>query len=161
VRCPFCLSQAQQYRFTAAELVPAARKPMAIAAVLSGGIVGAVVGPEYAKRARLLLPRTPYAGVFVIAAGMGALNAALVGFVRFPPAPRVAAWPAPRELASPPARAAACAVAALSWYVMTFLMTPVPLAMLAQAREHSFLAFCFLSAHSDSSSSSHTPGVFV
>jgi MFS family permease len=134
---------AQQYRFTAAELVPAERKPMAISAVLSGGIVGAVVGPEYAKRARLLLPRTPYAGVFVVAAGMGALNAALMSSVRFPDTPRVAAWPAPRELASPPARAVACAIAALAWYVMTFLMTPVPLAMLAQAREASFFA-CFL-----------------
>jgi len=125
---------AQQYRFAAAELVPAERKAMAISAVLSGGVAGAVVGPEYAKRAANALS-TPYAGVFVVAAGVGFLNALLVALVRFPPEERrAAAWPAPRELASPPARTAACAVAALCWFSMTFLMTPVPLAMLAQVR---------------------------
>ena len=126
---------AQQYRFAAAELVPAERKAMAISAVLSGGVIGAVIGPEYAKRAALALPASPYAGVFIVGAGVGFLNAALVALVRFPHEERrAAAWPAPRELASPPARTAACAVAAMCWFSMTFLMTPVPLAMLAEVR---------------------------
>ena len=124
---------AQQYRFTAAELVPPHARPVAISAVLSGGVVGAVVGPEYAKRTRLLLPRVPYAGVFVITAGVCVLNALFVTAVRFPPHVAMsAAWPAPGALLAPPARTAAVAVASVCWFVMTFLMTPVPLSMLSE-----------------------------
>ncbi len=130
-------ASAQQYRFTAAELVPAHARPAAISAVLSGGVLGAVAGPEYAKRARLLLPRHPFAGVFCVTAGVCALNAALVAAVRFPPPPpppaASAQLPAPplRALLAAPARAAAIAVAAICWFQMVFLMVPVPLAMLA------------------------------
>lgn len=63
---------------------------------------------------------------------MAVLNAVIVLLVRFPPQQRAAAWPAPRQLAAPPARAVACVIMSLSWFVMTFLMTPVPLSMLAE-----------------------------
>jgi hypothetical protein len=129
---------AQQYRFAAAELVPAHARATAISAVLSGGVIGAVVGPEYAKRARLLLPRAPFSGVFVISAAVCTLNAALIALVPFqhtppppPSSPLHASLPPPslRALLAQPARWAAVLVGATCWFVMTFLMVPVPLAM--------------------------------
>jgi predicted MFS family arabinose efflux permease len=128
---------AQQYRFAAAELVPPHARPTAIAAVLSGGVLGAALGPEYAKRARLLLPRAPFAGVFLVSAAVCALSAACVALVRFPAAQqRSAAAGLPlaplRTLLLQPAVAASVVVASVCWFVMTFLMVPVPLAMTQQ-----------------------------
>jgi predicted MFS family arabinose efflux permease len=128
---------AQQYRFAAAELVPPHARPFAIASVLSGGVVGAAVGPEYAKRARLLLPAAPFSGVFIISAAVCTLNASLISLVPFshvpPPPPTQASPHAPppplRALLAQPARWSAVIIGSVSWFVMTFLMVPVPLAM--------------------------------
>ena len=72
------------YRFWAARFEPRHQVPTAIAAVLTGGCVGAAVGPEYSKRTAALFPRHRYSGIFAITAAVFAANAAIIALVRFP-----------------------------------------------------------------------------
>ena len=123
----------QLYRFAAAELVPAAMREKAVSLVLAGGLFGAVVGPNLAARSRSLLD-APFAGAYVVLAGVALLAMMLMAFIRFPVHVNLAA--AGRDQGRPmadilrqPVFAVACASAALSYGVMNLLMAATPLAM--------------------------------
>lgn len=132
------IAHGQNYRFGVLLCVPdAANHPVAISWVLAGGVIGAVVGPEYAKHSRDLPPLRPYSGVFIVSAvayamlfallllGVGPLQGLRSGSA-------AAADPHRRRLVAVFAqpRCAACTfVATASFSVMTFLMAAVPLAM--------------------------------
>lgn len=85
---PAALLLRKLYRFAAVEFVPPSHQPTAIAIVLSGGIVGAVVGPEYSKRTKASLPEHPFVGTFLASIGVYALNLILILIIRFPPGAR-------------------------------------------------------------------------
>ncbi len=55
----------QQYRYAAAESVPADKAPLAISFVLVGSIGGALIGPELATRGRYWIDGMPYAGTML------------------------------------------------------------------------------------------------
>jgi MFS family permease len=123
----------QLYRFAAAELVPAAMREKAVSLVLAGGLFGAVVGPNLAARSRSLLD-APFAGAYVVLAGVALLAMMLMAFIRFPVHVNLTA--AGRDQGRPmadilrqPVFAVACASAALSYGVMNLLMAATPLAM--------------------------------
>ncbi len=68
----------QQYRYAAAESVPAERTPLAVSFVLVGAIGGAIIGPELATRGRDWIGHIPYAGTMLSLAGLYALQAILL-----------------------------------------------------------------------------------
>ncbi|MEO8151629.1 MAG: MFS transporter [Rhizobacter sp.] len=119
------------YRFAASELVAPAFKERAISWVLTGGILGGVVGPQLASSARDWLP-VPFAGAYAALVGVALLSLAVLSFIPFPPLPLpTAAQPGRplREIASQPVFIVAVATCALGYGVMSLLMTATPIAM--------------------------------
>lgn len=78
-------SHGQLYRFLAVEFVPPAYQATAIGVVLSGGMVGAVVGPEYSKRTKNAVEGHPFVGCFIASMGIYVLNLVIILCIRFPP----------------------------------------------------------------------------
>ena len=122
----------QLYRFAAAELVPVPQRERAVSLVLAGGLLGAIAGPNLAARSRSLLD-VPFAGAYVVLAGVALLAMVLMACVRFPPhvsAPAGAGGGRPlSEIMRQPVFAVACISAALGYGVMNLLMAATPLAM--------------------------------
>ena len=122
----------QLYRFAAAELVPVPQRERAVSLVLAGGLIGAIAGPNLAARSRTLL-EVPFAGAYVVLAGVALLAMLLMAFVRFPPhiaTPSGSTAGRPlSEIMRQPVFMVACASAALGYGVMNLLMAATPLAM--------------------------------
>ncbi len=123
----------QLYRFAAAELVPAPQREKAVSLVLAGGLLGAVVGPNLAARSRGLLG-VPFAGAYVVLAGVAMLAMLVMAFIRFPAHTPAQAGHAGQgrplsEIMRQPVFMVACASAALGYGVMNLLMAATPLAM--------------------------------
>jgi len=122
----------QLYRFAAAELVPAPQREKAVSLVLAGGLLGAIVGPNLAARSRTLL-ETPFAGAYVVLAGVAILAMLLMAAIRFPEVPASSKGQDTgrplSEIMRNPVFMVACASAALGYGVMNLLMAATPLAM--------------------------------
>ena len=150
----------QTFRFAALSMVPKSSHPKCIGAVLTGGIVGALVGPTYAAQSSRLFPDAEYAGVYLCTgvAFLGILIIMLIpGLVTFhaehdtaeedradardDAADDASADAAADSKRKPPSAVsaafarpnavAAVIVSALSYAAMSFLMSPTPLAMRA------------------------------
>jgi MFS family permease len=67
----------QQYRYAAAESVPAKYVPRAISFILLGAIGGAFLGPEIAIRSQYWISGVPYAGALIFLAGLYVVQAGL------------------------------------------------------------------------------------
>ena len=129
------------YRFAAAELVEPASKEKAISWVLTGGILGAVVGPNLATWSRGLMEQ-PFAGAYVALMGVAALSLAVMSRIEFP---RLVGQGASgpqgrplREIARQPVFIVAAAACAIGYGVMNLLMAATPIAM--QQHHHPFAA---------------------
>jgi MFS family permease len=122
----------QLYRFAAAELVPAPQRERAVSLVLAGGLLGAIVGPNLAARSRTLL-ETPFAGAYVVLAGVAILAMLLMAAIHFPEVPASSKGQDTGrplgEIMRNPVFLVACASAALGYGVMNLLMAATPLAM--------------------------------
>jgi predicted MFS family arabinose efflux permease len=123
----------QLYRFAAAELVPAPQREKAVSMVLAGGLIGAIAGPNLAARSRTMLD-VPFAGAYVVLAGVAVMAMLLMAFIRFPK--HVAVQRGHDDGGRPlnvimrqPVFIVACASAALGYGVMNLLMAATPLAM--------------------------------
>jgi MFS family permease len=120
-----------QYRFAAAEVAAPGDKARAISLVLAGGVAGGIIGPEVAKWSREAFA-TPFLGTFVALAGF-ALLALVVQSRVVVPLPvheddGVGGRPLAR-IAAQPVFIVAVVSAALSYGVMSLLMTATPIAM--------------------------------
>ncbi len=143
-------ANAQLYRFAAAELVPAANREKAVSWVLTGGLIGAVAGPNLAKLTQNGFPefasgltRTwgiqgEFAATYISLAGVALVGLVVMAFIRFPGAAPVvgAAQPAAAgrsnwQLVQNPVFLVAMSCGALSFGVMNLLMAATPLAMQA------------------------------
>lgn len=134
---------AQYLRFTAADAADAAgfadrtaARGRAIAWVMGGGVVAAVLGPELADRTRELTAPILFAGSYLAITGLAGLALLAVAGLDLPRPARATgtAAPAPSSMAEIVRRPAAITafLAALVGYVtMNLLMTATPLAMLA------------------------------
>lgn len=122
----------QLYRFAAAELVPAPQREKAVSLVLAGGLLGAIVGPNLAARSRTLL-ETPFAGAYMVLAGVAILAMVLMAAIHFPEQPKTSkgqdAGRPLGEIMRNPVFLVACISAALGYGVMNLLMAATPLAM--------------------------------
>jgi len=122
----------QQYRFAAAESAGDGSPANAISAVLLGGIAAGFLGPELARRTRLLLP-AEYAGSFLALALLNIVLAALLLALRGL-GPLAATGPAApgrpiRTIARQPSFRLAAACGVVAYAVMSFVMTATPISM--------------------------------
>jgi MFS family permease len=118
-----------QYRFAATESVPTEKSGRAVSFVLLGGIVAAFLGPELAVRASEWMPGAKYMGSFLAMAILyGAAAVALVFYTeRSRTVNEVIVEGRPlRKVASQPTYHLAVLAAAVSYGVMTFVMTATP-----------------------------------
>jgi MFS family permease len=119
----------QQYRFAATESVKPERSGRAVSFVLLGGIAAGFLGPEIAVRASELFPAKMYMGSFVAMAGLYALTALVLLFYRERGKVVLAKSEegrSLREVAAQTEYRMAVFTAAVSYGVMTFVMTATP-----------------------------------
>ena len=124
-------ANAALYRFAAAELATPSWREKAVSLVMAGGLIGAVLGPNLASVTRHWFA-APFAGAYVALAGVAALSAALMQFIRFPAVPAAHAGEGGRplsEIARQPVFIVAALAGALGFGVMNLLMAATPLAM--------------------------------
>jgi MFS family permease len=122
---------AQFYRFAASELSEDAFRPRAIALVLAGGIVAALLGPAFARLGAPVF-ETAYVGSFLILAGASLVAAGILSRLRVPKPERDVDGGEPRPLLvimRQPTYAVALLGAATGSGVMVLAMTATPLAM--------------------------------
>lgn len=108
-------------------------RPKAIAWVMAGGLVAAVLGPELAKATRDLFAPITFAGCYLAVAVLGASLLLVVSWLDLPPL-RVAAKAgearSTAEIVRDPVIVAAFLAAIVGYVTMNLLMTATPLAML-------------------------------
>lgn len=136
----FCLAAAligmftgigNYFRFAAVDAASEAYRARAIAYVLAGGVVAAIVGPNLGHWGDSLLPGHAFAGGYLALVAMYAVVFALLTRLRIP-RPRAFDAGAGRRLAHilrQPAMAVAVLGGALGYGVMALIMTATPLAM--------------------------------
>lgn len=128
----FASAFVQQFRFAAADAASPAFRPKAIAWVLAGGIVAAVLGPQAIIRFGDLFAPVPYAGAYVAAAGLSLAGALVLLGLDAPPPARAARSRGGRPLGSiarQPRFVVAVGCAVVSYSLMNLVMTAAPLAM--------------------------------
>jgi MFS family permease len=129
------------YRFAAIEVVDLAYKERAISWVLTGGILGGVLGPNLAAATRDLMAQ-PFTGAYLALMVVAALAWAVMRRIQFPALqesnPAAAPGRSLRELARQPTFVVAIVSAALGYGVMNLLMAATPIAM--QQCSHPFSA---------------------
>lgn len=134
---------AQFYRFAAGEIANDAFRSRAIALVLAGGVVAALLGPALA-RLEGSFPIPLYASSFLILAGLSAAAAVVMFWLRVPQVDARALsleqrrpW---RVVVSQPAYLGALFGASTGFGVMILAMTATPMAMVHQHHEFSTAA---------------------
>ena len=99
---------AQHLRFAAAEVAAPEARARAIALVMAGGVLAAIIGPEIVKRTNMLLPPLTFLGTYLCITVLPLISATLLLFIRLPPAARQVSAPVPfraiiaRPTSSPP-----------------------------------------------------------
>lgn len=130
---------AQYYRLAAADLAAPAAKSRAVSAVMTGGVIAAVLGPALAAWSKDLFPAALFAGAYLMVALLGLASVLVLAlfYREQTPLPAVMETPAMAELM--PARStmeivrqpiflAALANNVVGSMVMMLLMTAAPLA---------------------------------
>jgi hypothetical protein len=121
----------QYYRFAAADAASYEFKATAISLVLTGGLVGGIIGPELSKHTRDLFP-VPFLGAYASLIVFCLITMALLAFIRIP-SPTAAERHEPvrplLRIMAQPAFIVAVTGSALGYGVMNLLMTATPLAM--------------------------------
>lgn len=123
----------QQYRYAAAESVPARLIPRAISFVLVGSIGGALLGPELAKAGKDWITSVPYAGTMLALAALYTVQAILFLFLRSPRSGTPTPHPESNRPIGSIVRQPVFLVAVLSgtagYGLMALVMTATPLSM--------------------------------
>jgi MFS family permease len=121
------------YRFAAADTASPAFRPKAISYALGGGLVGAILTPEIVRHTNDIYPLS--AACFLAAAASAAFGWLVLLLVRIPKPPLpVKGAPTGRPLLTiirQPRFLAALAAGAVSYGMMSLVMTSTPLAMVA------------------------------
>lgn len=128
---------AQFYRFAAAEVADGAFRPRAIAFVLAGGVVAAILGPALARLGGPLIDPV-YTGSFLILSVITLIAAGLLVGLRVPNPVGAASTDRGRPLAQvvrQPTYLVALFGAATGMGVMVYAMTATPLAMVGHQHD--------------------------
>ncbi len=123
----------QQYRFAAAESVPARYVPRAISLVLLGPIAGAFLGKEIATRGHDWVAGVPYAGTMAALGVLFVTQAILFVLLREPSAHQEHETPRAerplRDVVLQPVYMTAVFGGIVAYGIMTLIMTATPLSM--------------------------------
>jgi predicted MFS family arabinose efflux permease len=134
---------AQYYRFAAAEVAGAAFRSRALSLVLTGGIVGAVIGPESSRWTKDMLS-APFAGTYLFLVGLAVVALILQAFAVIPPRDDPEGGKPARPL-SVIVRQGSFVLAVISsmfgYASMNLLMTAAPIAMAQHHHAYSDAAF--------------------
>ncbi|MCF7202512.1 MFS transporter [Pseudomonas oligotrophica] len=119
------------FRFAAAECVAPAEKPRALSAVLLGGVVAGVLGPQLVNATMDAWPQHAYALTYIAAAATAVLAAMVLAGMRIPRPTRTPGTHAVpiRSALLQPTFIVAMACGVVSYMMMNFMMTSAPLAM--------------------------------
>jgi predicted MFS family arabinose efflux permease len=122
---------AQHLRFAAAEVAAPDARPRAIALVMAGGVLAAIIGPELVKRTNMLIPPLAFLGTYVCLTALPVLAAILLAFVRVPPAVRATGAPVPiRAILTRPNFITAVVCSMVGYGTMNLVMASTPLQMM-------------------------------
>ncbi len=121
----------QHLRFAAAEVAAPEARPRAIALVMAGGVIAAIIGPEIVKRTNLLIPSAQFLGTYLTLLALPVLAACILAFIALPPAParRSASVPFSVIFARPNFITAVVA-AMVAYGTMNLVMASTPLEMM-------------------------------
>jgi MFS family permease len=130
---------AQYYRLAAADLAAPAAKSRAVSAVMTGGVIAAVLGPALAAWSKDLFPAALFAGAYLMVALLGLASVLVLALFYREQTPLPAAMETPAMAELMPARStmeivrqpiflAALANNVVGSMVMMLLMTAAPLA---------------------------------
>ncbi len=120
------------YRFTAAEVVPATRKSLAISMVMAGGVIAAFIGPNLANWSSALFDTSVFAGPFAVLIGVYLLSMMTIAFANLPAPVLNTATYSGRPLLKillQPLFIVAVLCQMLGYATMNLVMTATPLAM--------------------------------
>lgn len=127
----FAFGIAQQYRFAAQELVSPAQRPRAIALVMAGGVLAAILGPELVKRSKDLVDPVLFLGTYLSIAVLPLLIALLLSAAALAPAVRHTVQPAPiRHILARPDFIVAVIAGLVAYGSMNLVMATTPLEMM-------------------------------
>ena len=122
---------AQHLRFAAAEVAAHEARPRAIALVMTGGVLAAVIGPEIVKRTNMAIPPLEFLGTYLCLTVLPCLAAVLLAFTHLPPAVRQQATPVPfRAILSRPSFVVAVVASMVGYGTMNLVMASTPLQMM-------------------------------
>jgi len=122
---------AQHLRFAAAEVAAPEARPRAIALVMTGGVLAAIIGPEIVKRTNDLLPPLTFLGTYFSLTALPFLAAMLLTVVKLPPAPpRQHASVSFRTILSRPTFIVAVVAGMAAYGSMNLVMASTPLQMM-------------------------------
>ncbi|WP_377809778.1 MFS transporter [Azospirillum sp. A29] len=119
------------FRFAAADCTGPERRPRAMSAVMAGGVVAGIVGPQLVTHTMNLWPPHLFAATYLAQAAVAALSALVLLGVRLPK-PTASDVAGGRPLAvilRQPRFITAVICGVVSYLLMNFIMTAAPLAM--------------------------------
>ena len=120
----------QHLRFAAAEVAAPEARSRAIALVLTGGLVAAVLGPEIVIRTNDAIPGFRFLGTYLTLLILPMLAAILLAFMRLPAAPPRSEAPVPlRDIIGRPNFLTAVVAAMAGYGSMNLVMSSTPLQM--------------------------------
>lgn len=119
------------FRFAAADCSSPERRPRAMSAVMAGGVVAGIVGPQLVTHTMHLWPPHLFAATYLAQAAVAALSAVVLFGVRLPmpTAAEVAGGRPVSVILRQPRFVTAVICGVVSYLLMNFLMTAAPLAM--------------------------------
>jgi MFS family permease len=119
------------FRFAAADCAPPERRARALSAVMAGGVLAGVIGPQLVTYTMNLWPPHMFALTFLAQAAVAAVSAVTLLGVQLPkPTAAEAARGRPLAvIARQPRFVTAVVCGVVSYLLMNFLMTAAPLAM--------------------------------
>ena len=121
----------QHLRFAAAEVAATEARARAIALVLAGGVLAAIIGPEIVKRTNMILPPLMFLGTYFCLTILPLISAALLLFIQLPPATRQLSAPVPfRTILARPSFRTAVVSSMVGYGTMNLVMASTPLQML-------------------------------
>jgi MFS family permease len=122
----------QHLRFAAAEVAAEHARPRAIALVMTGGVVAAVVGPEIVIRTNMLLPYDQFLATYLVQLALPLAAACLLGFIALPKPERSRPIPVPiGAILARPTFITAAVAAMVGYGSMNLVMTSTPLQMMS------------------------------
>jgi MFS family permease len=121
----------QHLRFAAAEVTEQHARSRAIAMVLVGGVLAAIIGPEMVKRTNALIPDHVFLATYLYLPILPILTALLLCFIQLPPAQRQLSLPVPfRTIIARPYFVVAVVSSLVAYGTMNLVMASTPLQML-------------------------------